>query len=414
LLVVASDAYPPCCVDVDVLFGRELVLRGHQIDWILQSEAACDRGYETVWNGCKVWVGPTDTGDSLLHRVRKHARGLWHDRRLLGLVRRRRYDVIEVKDKFVSGLFALIAKRLYGTRFVYWSSYPFAEEHLLRASVGIARYPVLSRIRGLASRLLLYRVLLPRADHVFVQSEQMRRDIAREGIPLNKMTVVPMGFDSRMFSGLGQPAAPVIDPAEPSILYLGTLTRVRRLDFLVRVLDAVTKRVRGAKLYLVGRGDAPADEQFLRDEAARLGLESSVIFVGQLPRAQALEYVRDAAVCVSPYFPTTILNSTSPTKLVEYMALGKPVVANDHPEQRHVLEQSGAGFCVPWNEKDFAAAIEDLLRSPARRSELGERGRAYAFRHRSYDVIADIVEAKLVAVAATMSVSPGYTSEASM
>jgi glycosyltransferase involved in cell wall biosynthesis len=234
---------------------------------------------------------------------------------------------------------------------------------------------------------------------VFVQSEQMRRDVAREGIPLAKMTAVPMGIDASRFAAFESAAAPVIDPAEPSILYLGTLSKVRRLDFLVRVLDAVRTQVDGAKLYLVGRGDDPADEAFLRAEAARLGIESSVVFVGHLPQMQALEYVRDASVCVSPFFPTPILNSTSPTKLVEYMAMGKAVVANDHPEQRLVLEQSRAGLCVPWSEEAFAAAIVTLLRSPALRRRLGERGRDYALRHRSYDVIADAVEADLAAVA---------------
>lgn len=398
LLVVSSDTYPPFRVDVAVLYGQELVRRGHRIDWILQSEDACHQSYETTWSGCRVWVGPTDTGTSLFHRVRKHVRGIFHDLKLVGLVRRHRYDVVEVKDKFVSGLFALVAKRLYGTRFVYWLSYPFPEEYLLRAADGTARYPFLSRIRGHAFRTLLYRILLPAADHVFVQSEQMRRDIAREGIPVEKMTAVPMGIDANKFAGFRSPAAPLIDPAEPSILYLGTLSRVRRLDFLLRVLVAVRKHLDGAKLYLVGRGDDATDEQFLKSEAARLGIESSVVFVGQLPQARALEYVRDAAVCVSPFFPTPILNSTSPTKLVEYMAMGKAVVANDHPEQRLVLEQSGAGLCVPWSEEDFASAIVELLRSPARRRELGERGRDYATRHRSYDVIAGTVEASLAAV----------------
>jgi hypothetical protein len=167
LLVVSSDTYPPFRVDVAVLYGQELVRRGHRIEWILQSEDACDRSYETTWSGCKVWVGRTDTGQSLFHRVRKHVLGICHDMKLLGLVRRNRYDVIEVKDKFVSGLFALVAKRCYGTRFVYWLSYPFPEEYLLRAADGTARYPFLSRIRGQAFRTLLYRVLLPSADHVF-------------------------------------------------------------------------------------------------------------------------------------------------------------------------------------------------------------------------------------------------------
>ena len=364
MLVISSDTYPPFRVDVEVLFGQQLAQRGHRIDWILQSEGSCDRSYETTWNKCKVWVGRTDLGHSLFNRLRKHALGLRHDLKLFSAVRRGHYDVIEVKDKFLSGLFAVVAKRWYRTPFVYWLSWPYPEEYLLRATDGTARYPFLYRVRGHAFRILLYRILLRAADHVFVQSERMREDLAREGIPLSKMTAVPMGIDASKFATPRTATAPVIDPAEPSILYLGTLSKVRRLDFLVRVLDEVRKQVDGAKLYLVGRGDDPGDELLLRAEAARLGIESSVVFVGHLPQAQALEYVRDACVCVSPFFPTPILNSTSPTKLVEYMAMGKSVVANDHPEQRLVIEQSRAGLCVPWSEEAFAAAVVKLLRSP--------------------------------------------------
>jgi glycosyltransferase involved in cell wall biosynthesis len=81
------------------------------------------------------------------------------------------------------------------------------------------------------------------------------------------------------------------------------------------------------------------------------------------------------------------------------MAMGKAVVANDHPEQRLVIEQSRAGTCVPWSEQAFAAEIVRLLLSPSLRHEMGERGRDYAIRHRSYEVIADAVEKDLAAVA---------------
>src|SRR5690606_17527731 len=125
------------------------------------------------------------------------------------------------------------------------------------------------------------------------------------------------------------------------------------LDFLIRVLGRVREQIPDAKLYLVGRGDHPEDEELLINEAKRLDLLSAVVFVGHLPREQALAYVRDAKVCVSPFYPTPILNSTSPTKLIEYMAMGKAVVANDHPEQRLVIEESGAGYCVSWDEAAF-------------------------------------------------------------
>ena len=117
--------------------------------------------------------------------------------------------------------------------------------------------------------------------------------------------------------------------------------------------------------------------------------------IGQLPQAQALQYVVEADVCTSPLYPTPVLRCASPTKLVEYMALGKAVVANDHPEQRRIIEEARAGICVPYDEREFAAAIVTLLKDPKSTQIMGERGRRYAIEHRSYGVIADAVEKRM-------------------
>ena len=93
-----------------------------------------------------------------------------------------------------------------------------------------------------------------------------------------------------------------------------------------------------------------------------------------------------------------VLRSASPTKLIEYMAMGKAVVANDHPEQKRVIEASGAGYCVAYEEQPFADAVVKLLRDPAMARLMGERGRRYAIEHRAYRVIADTVEQRLRAV----------------
>ena len=401
MLVVSSDTYPPFRVDVSVLFGRELAARGHRVDWLLQSEARCDKATKVAWGGGSVWVGATSLGTSLPSRIRKHVLGILHDLKLFSLLRNGDYQIIEVKDKFVSGVFAVIAARLFRKRFVYWLSYPIPEDYLHRADARAGLYRALYRVRGTAFKVLLYRLLLRTADHVFVQSEQMRRDLAAEGVPESKMTPVPMGVDLADFDAAGDEmrVRTRVPPGERCILYLGTLARVRRLDFLIRVLAKVRESVPDAKLYIVGSGNEPADEKALLDETERLGLQSAVVMVGQVPRSQALEYVRDADVCVSPFYPTPILNSTSPTKLVEYMAMGKAVVANDHPEQRLVIEQSGAGYCVGWEEGEFARAIVALLSSPAQAREMGERGRRYVTEHRSYARIADLVERELLAIA---------------
>jgi glycosyltransferase involved in cell wall biosynthesis len=400
LLVVSSDPYPPTRVDVSVLFGEELSGRGHKIDWILQSEADCNRAYIASWGGGQVWVAPSNHRSSLVGRLRKHAAGIWNDARMFSLLRGSRYDAIEVKDKFVGGLFAVLAARLYRKRFVYWLSFPFPEFYLTKARDGMAPYPLLYRLRGMAFGFLLYRILLPAADHVFVQSEQMRRDVAAKGIPLAKLTAVPMGIRLDDRATTAQPVSRSRIPAGvPCFVYLGTLGRERRIDFLLRVLARVRAEIPEIKLYLVGRGESPQDEEFLLAEARRLDVLSAVVFTGQLPQQEALRYVQDADVCVSPFFPTPILNSTSPTKLVEYMAMSKAVVANTHPEQQLLIEQSGGGLCVPYEENAFAAAIVKLIRAPELARAMGERGRRYVIEHRSYAVIASAVEREMLRIA---------------
>lgn len=401
LLVISSDKYPPRFVDVSVLFGEELAGRGHTIDWLMQSEAACSTSYTRAWGGGTMFVGPTDLGTSLPRRIRKHFLSIAHDLKLFRLLRTSGYDVVGVKDKFLSGVLALLAARLFGKRFIYWLSYPFPEEYLYQVKSGTARYPFLYRVRGTTSKLLLYRLLMRSADHVFVQSEQMQRDIAAEGVPLSKMTAVPMGVKLEAQTYGPQRDEPrVISPDTPSFMYVGTLTRVRRLDFLVRVLAAVRRELPDTKLYLVGRGENAEDERVLVAEAARLGVSDGLELVGFQPHAEAMRYVRQADVCVSPFYPTPVLNSASPTKLVEYLAMGKAVVANDHPEQRLVLEQSGGGLCVAWDEEAFAGAVLELLRAPGTRAHMGQLGRRYVEEHREYGKIADIVERQLARVVA--------------
>jgi glycosyltransferase involved in cell wall biosynthesis len=159
----------------------------------------------------------------------------------------------------------------------------------------------------------------------------------------------------------------------------------------VRCLAIVLREWPEASLLLVGAGNQPSDEEEIRAQARKLDVLDRLEITGFRPRKEALGLISEADVCVSPFYPTPILNSTSPTKLIEYMALGRPVVANDHPEQRLVLEQSRAGLCVPYEENAFAGAILHLLNHPEEGEAMGRRGREYVKTHRDYGRIASVV-----------------------
>ncbi len=400
LLLIIADRFKPFRVDVRVLFAQELVGRGYRIDWIMQSDTACDQNYVTRWGGGDVWVGKTDVGTSRLARVRKHVWAIANEFRIFPLLKTGRYDCIVVKDKFIAPLLALAAGRLHRIPVIYWLSYPIPEDSLWQAREGKARYPVLYRLRGLLFRFLLYRVILRGARHVLVQSQQMKRDVMAMGIPADKLTPVLMGVDlsGNPYQGTdtGKPGA---DAGRPTLLYLGTLIKVRHLDFLIRVLAQVRREIPDVRLVLVGDGDDPSDRALLQAEAERCKVTDAIEFTGFLPMEKAWQVVAESDVCLSPIYPTPILNAGSPTKLIEYMAMGKPVIANDHPEQRQVICESDGGLCVAWDEAEFAAAAVRLLRDPALAAEMGRRGRRYVERVRDYRAIAkgvdDIFRAQL-------------------
>lgn len=396
ILFVTSDKYPPFRPAARVIFGEELVARGHVIDWLIQAESDCDISCQMPYGNGTAYISATDDGESRWKRLRKHFLDLANDLKMFLLVRRNQYNLIQVKDKYIAALLAILAAKLGKTKFFYWLAYPHAEASLHEAREDFARYRHFYLLRGYFFKFVLYKIILPAADHIFVQSEQMKQDISREGIPLSKMTPIPGSLSlSDIPYENSDVSTKLIKPMEERhVVYLGTLLRTRQLDFIIRVHAKVVERHPDAKLLLIGKGEMPEDEQFLVNEAERLGVRDSIIFTGYLPMSKAWEFIRNADVCLSPYYPTPILNSTSPTKLIEYMAMGKAVVGNDHPEQSLVVSESGAGLCVSWNEDEFSSAINILLDDSILANEMGMRGRQYVEQHRTNKIMAGIIEEK--------------------
>jgi glycosyltransferase involved in cell wall biosynthesis len=178
------------------------------------------------------------------------------------------------------------------------------------------------------------------------------------------------------------------------LVYLGSLAKNRRLEVLIEMVAILRGMGISARLILIGEGPSPEDRVRLESLVATLGVNDLVEFTGQLPRDAALERAREADIGLSPIFPAPELIPASPTKLVEYMSLGLPVVANDHPDQRIVLRESSSGLCVPWGARYFARAVAWISRlTQDQRDEMGASGRRWVLCNRSYERIADDVEA---------------------
>ena len=258
-LFIAPDRFPPYRVDVDVLFAKILTERGHKIDWILQSNTPLHRNHKLSWYGGLVYVGSYIKNRNIFTKFVNLILGIYNDLNMFSLVKSNAYDFIQVRDKFISALPALFLSRRNHLNFIYWLSYPHAEALTLQIKDKISVLTLVNFFRGSLMRYLLYRFILPRADHIFVQSDQMKRQIMLEGISPDKMTPVPMGIHPKDLPSSIKYSNSTNDKC---VVYLGTMLRIRKLDFLIRTFSIVLKSFPDAKLYMIGKGDKSTDIDF--------------------------------------------------------------------------------------------------------------------------------------------------------
>lgn len=389
LLLLIADDFPTHRPDVTVLFGKELPRHGILSDLVAQQSREPPPN-DVSWPPGKACVCAR-TGN----RTRDQVAAFWHDCRALWQIDFRAYDAIQVRDKVFAGVVGLLSARLHRRPFFYWMSFPTSEGFLDLAhreglSLGIARWAFLE-MKGRIGRWLLYRFLLPACDHIFVQSDRMACDLGSHGIPAERMTAIPMGVD---LDAMGPIASCPLSfqqqlAGRRVIGYLGTLDRMRGLDILLEALVAVRKQVPNACLLLVGDAPELADREWLMNTAVELKVDDAVIWTGWLPTATAWDYLRHADVAVSVFPRGALLDSASPTKVIEYLALGLPVVANDQPDQQKVLTESGAGLSVEGNAIELAKAITRVLGDPALRASMSAAGPPYVKARRSYALLGE-------------------------
>jgi glycosyltransferase involved in cell wall biosynthesis len=386
---ILRDPLPPIRADVLTLFGTEMPRYGVHTE--LVGQGGPDTGIPGWPAGGMHVVGRLHSPLAAFCSPLWDLVGLWR-----ALRKGRRPDCVQVRDKIASGVLGRMAAALLRVPFVYWMSFPIVEGYAVRRD-DIAHHQrgVAGRLkwaahalRAWASRLVIYHLVLPGARHIFVQSDAMADWLAGKGIARERMTAVPMGVDAALFDRAT--VEPVIDArldGRRVVLYLGRIAQSRKSDFLLDVVELL----RGAcpEVLLVIAGDAPSSDEmaWMRREIAERGLDEHVLLTGWLPQRTALGYAVRAEVGLAAV-PRGVLGDTmSPTKVVEYLALGIPTVANDVPDQKLVIEESGAGLCVPMEAQPFAAAVMQLLKDPDKARQLAMRGPAYVKAHRTYDIL---------------------------
>jgi glycosyltransferase involved in cell wall biosynthesis len=123
---------------------------------------------------------------------------------------------------------------------------------------------------------------------------------------------------------------------------------------------------------LVGGGTSLEEMKAL---ATELGIADHVTFTGRVPDSEMLAMLNTADVCVNPDVANELNDKSTMNKIMEYMALGRPIVQFDLEEGRYSARRASL-YARKNDALDLAAKIVELLDDPARRAEMGKYGRS--------------------------------------
>ena len=271
--------------------------------------------------------------------------------------------------------------------------------------------PVVFRAIDIPNQLVPYPVLRPitrvlerkvysKVDLILTLSPLLSQYVISMGAAEARVELLLLGVDTELFH-------PHLDCTEIQqkwgfgeddriIVFVGTLFDFSGLDTFICRFPEVIKQIPNVKLLIVGDGpQRPKLERII----AQLGLQKQVVITGFQPYQTIPRYINLAAICINTFHITDATRDIFPTKVVQYLACGKAVIATSLPGMMAVISGEHQGVVYTGSPGEMVAEVISLLESTQRRQQLEQAGLNYAKQTHSYDKIAHQLEATLSKIA---------------
>lgn len=282
---------------------------------------------------------------------------------------RRRFDSVQVHNLPDFLVFSALVPKLTGSRIIL-DLHDLMPEFLAARLDRTMDHPLV--------RLVAFqeRVSCSFADGVITVTDGWRDRLIGRGVDPDKVLTVMNVADPELFPLRTQKVEEV---APFTILYHGTFTARYGVEDLVEACARIAGRIPAWRLCLLGDGDARGA---IEASIGRLGLSASVeLSPRMLTIAELQPYLRHADVGVVPNRSSVFTDDLLPTKLMEYVATGIPVVASCTPMIRSYFDDDMVEFFEPGNAGDLAESLVALASSPERRYSLAVAARRFTEDH---------------------------------
>jgi len=278
------------------------------------------------------------------------------------------YDVIHVHSVPDFLVFAAIVPKLLGARIIL-------DIHDILPEFYASKFHLAPGSPSFKLLLLCERISTAFADRVIVANELWRDRVVSRSTHSEKCIAVRNYPDPRIFFPRVKPA----DSGRFLILYPGTLNSHQGLDVALRAFARIAPLIPEAEFHIYGEGP---DLNSLLALRQALGLDERVRIDGFLSVEQIAVRMAAADLAVVPKrASSTFGNEAASTKIMEFMALGVPVVVSRTRIDSFYHDDSMVYFVLPEDEQDLADAILFLRNHPAHRAQLVRNAFGYLRKH---------------------------------
>ena len=306
--------------------------------------------------------------------------------KLFVLHRRHHYGVIQVHNLPDFLVFSALWSKLTGARVVLDLHDLMPDFYAARFDKPLDSWPV---------RLVIWqeRLSCAFANEVITVTETWRQTLIARGIPAQKITVVMNVAHDKLFSPTPDvPGAASVNGSNGhfNVIYHGTLTQRYGVDLIVKAIDQVRSDIDGVHLSILGGGDFREE---LLELVEQLDLDEHVDFSqGFLPTAELPDLIRQADAGVVPNRSDVFTGALLPTKLLEYIALGVPVIAARTPGIDSYFDDSMIEFFAPEDVTGLAESLRALYHDKNRRLELVQNASEFNQRYSWSKVSSDYTQ----------------------
>ena len=227
------------------------------------------------------------------------------------------------------------------------------------------------------------------ADLVLTTTPQLSNYAEEMGSNSDCIKYFPLGVNSRYFKPMKKNNELLqelgIQTNDRIILFMGTLYPLAGIDHILKNFHLLQNKIKQIKFVIIGGGP---DFNRLKSLSNELQLNKNIIFTGFVEQKKIPEYIAIADICLNPFVTNTLTDRVIPTKILEYLACGKPVLSTPLKGTVELLPNENYGIVYSQLD-DFISSIEKLLQNKAHLDKLGENGFSYVKKNHYWDSLAD-------------------------